>query len=83
MESSASRISTLSRIIAVNTAILDTYFQIKNISQPSLDESCLDSLDLPRDIRESRAAIIDATLELRLICLGPREALYSHRVRLV
>ncbi|KAF7867207.1 hypothetical protein EAF04_005290 [Stromatinia cepivora] len=79
MEGSASRIAILSDIIASNTAKLDKYLQINEISQPSLDENCLDSLHLPRDIHEARAAIVDATSELRLICLGPREALYSRR----
>ncbi|CAD6447869.1 1a95a104-0c85-47c2-bc46-c99235d60061 [Sclerotinia trifoliorum] len=79
MEGSASRIATLSDIIASNTAKLDKYLQTNKISQPSLDENCLDSLNLPRDIYEARAAIVDATLELRLICLGPRETWYSRR----
>ncbi|APA07271.1 hypothetical protein SS1G_03988 [Sclerotinia sclerotiorum 1980 UF-70] len=67
MEGRSSRIAILSGIIASNTAKLDKYLYINKISQPSLDEKCLDSLNLPRDIQEACAAIAHELVSLHFV----------------
>lgn len=79
----ASRIVELANRIASNTAKVDGYLLSHNLPTPSFD------VDGPRDnlipknelsIEASRAAIIDDTLELRRLILGPREYLLSYTV---
>ncbi|KAK7751322.1 hypothetical protein SLS62_006728 [Diatrype stigma] len=80
---SASRILELSSRIAANTTKLDNYLTSKNLPSPSFDvEGPRDTL-VPKDeteVEAARVAIIDDTMELRRLVLGPREYLmsYSH-----
>lgn len=80
---SSSRILELSSRIAANTTKLDEYLKSNNIPSPSFD------IDGPRDtlvpkhetdVEAARVSIIDDTLELRQLVLGPREYLMSYTV---
>lgn len=77
----ASRIVELSQRIAANTAKLDSYLASHGLATPSFDENGpLDTL-VPKDeleVESARVAIIDDTLELRRLALGPREYLMSY-----
>ncbi|KAI0465722.1 S-adenosyl-L-methionine-dependent methyltransferase [Xylaria cf. heliscus] len=76
-----SRISELANRIAENTAKLDSYLLRNNLPSPSFDiDGPRDTL-IPKnevDLESSRVAIIDDTLELRRLVLGPREYLMSY-----
>ncbi|OTA59190.1 S-adenosyl-L-methionine-dependent methyltransferase [Hypoxylon sp. EC38] len=80
---STSRIVELSSRIAANTAILNDYLASHNLPAPSFDVNApLDTL-VPKnevEVKKARVSIIDDTLELRRLVLGPREYLmsYSH-----
>lgn len=78
-----SRIVELANRITSNTAKIDGYLLSHNLPTPSFD------VDGPRDtlipknelsIESARVAILDDTLELRRLVLGPREYLMSYTV---
>ncbi|KAI1282907.1 S-adenosyl-L-methionine-dependent methyltransferase [Xylaria sp. FL0933] len=79
----ASRIVELANRIASNTAKINDYLLSHNLPPPSFEvDGPLDTL-IPKhelDIETARVAVIDDTLELRRLVLGPREYLmsYSH-----
>ncbi|KAI0020758.1 S-adenosyl-L-methionine-dependent methyltransferase [Xylariomycetidae sp. FL0641] len=77
---SASRIVELAANIATNTGILDDYLRANGLPTPSFEvDGPLESL-VPQnehEIEAARVAIIDDTLELRRLVLGPRDHLMS------
>ncbi|KAI1181598.1 S-adenosyl-L-methionine-dependent methyltransferase [Nemania serpens] len=76
-----SRIVELANRIASNTVKIDDYLLSHNLPTPSFDvDGPLDTL-IPKNelsIESLRVAIIDDTLELRRLVLGPREYLTSY-----
>ncbi|KAJ3570315.1 hypothetical protein NPX13_g5772 [Xylaria arbuscula] len=77
----SSRIVELATRIATNTAKINEYLLSHNLPTPSFE------VDGPRDtlipkteteIESARVAVIDDTLELRRLTLGPREYLMSY-----
>ncbi|KAK8123895.1 hypothetical protein PG999_003813 [Apiospora kogelbergensis] len=78
---STTRILELSSRIATNTTKLNDYLVSNNLPAPSFDlNGPTDSL-IPKentDLEAARVAIIDDTLELRQLMLGPREYLMSY-----
>ncbi|KAK8034305.1 hypothetical protein PG993_009300 [Apiospora rasikravindrae] len=78
---STNRIVELSSKIAANTAKLNDYLVSKKLPTPSFDlNGPTDSL-IPKhntDMEAVRVAVIDDTLELRQLMLGPREYLMSY-----
>lgn len=78
-----SRIVELATRIANNTATINDYLRSHNLPTPSFDvDGPLDTL-IPKhetDVESARVAVIDDTLELRRLVLGPREYLMSYTV---
>lgn len=84
MSASPSRILELSSRIAANTTRLNDYLVSNNLPSPDFDhiEGPRDTL-VPKDetdVEAARVAIIDDTMELRQLVLGPREYLMSYTV---
>ncbi len=77
----SSRIVELANRIANNTAKVNDYLLSHDLPTPSFDVAGpLDTL-IPKhelDIESARVAVIDDTLELRRLVLGPREYLMSY-----
>ncbi len=81
---SSSRLVELSARIAANTTKVNDYLITHQLPQPSFDvDGPLESL-IPKqaiDIEAARVAVIDDTLELRRLILGPRDYLLSYTAR--
>ncbi|KAI1427098.1 S-adenosyl-L-methionine-dependent methyltransferase [Xylaria sp. FL1777] len=76
-----SRIVELANRIANNTAKIDEYLRSRNLPTPSFDVDGPRDTLIPKDevsIESARVAIVDDTLELRRLALGPREYLMSY-----
>ncbi|KAI0972042.1 S-adenosyl-L-methionine-dependent methyltransferase [Xylaria arbuscula] len=77
----SSRIVDLASRIASNTSKINDYLLRHNLPTPTFDlDGPLDTL-IPKhetDIESARVAVIDDTLELRRLVLGPREYLMSY-----
>ncbi|KAI0381216.1 S-adenosyl-L-methionine-dependent methyltransferase [Hypomontagnella monticulosa] len=76
-----SRIVELATRIAANTTRLDEYIKAHKLPTPSLDINGPKDTLVPKDetdLETARVAIIDDTLELRRLVLGPREYLMSY-----
>ncbi|CAG8952635.1 hypothetical protein HYFRA_00009742 [Hymenoscyphus fraxineus] len=76
-------ITELASIISDNTAIVNDYITAQGLEQPSFDVDAPNSSVIPLDateIQAARGAVIDATLMLRDLVLGPKEHLlgFSH-----
>lgn len=79
----AARIVEISARIAANTAKVNEYLVANNLPSPSFDENGPSETLIPKDALEveaARVAIIDDTVELRRLVLGPREYLMSFTV---
>ncbi len=75
----------LAVIISENTAIVEQYLSLNNLSHPSFSVDGPRESLVPRDagdIEAARLAVIDATSKLRNMMLGPREFLQSFAVHL-
>ena len=75
-----SRIVELSSLIATNTASIHSYLALHNLSFPSFDTNAPLKLALPEDLENARSIVLDATLELRELMLGPREMFHNNGV---
>lgn len=78
-----SRIIELSQRIAVNTAKLHDYLAANNLPEPSFALDAPLSSVIPQantDLVKARQDVINDTLELRQLILGPREHLTSFSV---
>jgi hypothetical protein len=79
----ASRIVELASRIAANTNKINDYLVAHNLPTPSFDVNGAQDTLIPKhelDIQSARTAVIDDTLELRRLVLGPREYLMSYTV---
>jgi hypothetical protein len=79
----ASRIVELANRIAANTNKVNDYLVAHNLPTPSFDLNGAQDTLIPKnelDVELARVAIIDDTLELRRLALGPREYLMSYTV---
>jgi hypothetical protein len=77
-----SRIAELSARIAANTAEVDDFLAAQSLATPSFDaDAPLDLFPPSTEARvlAARQAIIQDTLELRQLMLGPREHLFSYQ----
>lgn len=80
---SLSRIVELSASIADNTAKVDAYLTANDLPTPSFDVNAPLQSMIPKtevEIEAARVAIIDDTLELRRLMLGPRDYLMTFTV---
>lgn len=77
-------IMSLAAIISDNTSKINAYLIEKGIPLPSFDvdgpTECLIPTEA-EDIHAARVAVVDATLKLRRLTLGPRDHLMSYTVR--
>lgn len=75
---STTRIIELSQLIAGETAKVDGFLSSRNIPTPSLDEDALQTMPIPEeiaDIKAARLAVIEACSELKDLMTGPNELL--------
>ena len=73
-----SRITELATSIAENTELVDAYFESHGLPTPSLDAEAPRKLPIPEDaatIEAARVSVIEATMELRALMMGPAELL--------
>jgi len=80
MSSPSSRIAELAATIAHHTTRVDKFLSGNSLPQPSFDTHGPVDLDLPSEIEESRAAVLQATQELNDLLQGPRELIFNHQV---
>jgi len=83
MASPECRITELASRIAANTTKLNEYLVASNLPTPSFDLNGPTDPLVPKhetEVEAARVAIIDDTLELRRLVLGPREYLMSYSV---
>lgn len=74
----ANRIIELSSPIAKETAIINNFLVSKGAPPPSLDADALQSVPIPdeaTDIKAARLAVTEACSELEALLTGPRELL--------
>lgn len=83
MASKQSRIVELTTIISVNTAKIDRYISENNLPQPSFDVNGPASLTLPQDLQDIREDVLNASLELSELLLGPKEVIADYQVNLL
>ena len=78
------QIIKLAQSIAQNTAIVNDFLLSKGIPPPSFDVDAPSESPVPQDtppgIEAARVAVVDATLELHDLMLGPRDYLMSYTV---
>ena len=78
-------IKDLALDVAKNTAIVEQYLSRNNLPPPTFGIDAPSGSLIPRDavdIEAARVAVIEATLKLRNLMLGPREYLQSFAVHL-
>ena len=76
-------IKDLALSIAKNTAIVEQYLSSNRLPSPSFGIDAPSGSLIPResaDIEAARVAVVEATLKLRNLMLGPREYLQSFAV---
>lgn len=72
------RILELSALIGKQTAILNDYFELHGLPTPSLDSDALETLPIPDDapeLKAARIAVIEACSELKALLKGPKQLL--------
>jgi hypothetical protein len=82
---STNRIIELSLLIAKETEKINDFFVKNKLPTPSLDADAINSMQIPDDwveIKAARAAVIEACSELKALMTGPRE-LARFKVRFV
>ncbi|OTA92758.1 hypothetical protein M434DRAFT_31515 [Hypoxylon sp. CO27-5] len=75
---STNKIIELSSLIAEKTAVVNDFLVRNKLPTPSLDADALCSIPIPEDateVKEARAAVIDACSELKALMTGPKELL--------
>lgn len=82
MSSNPSRVAELAAVVASHTKQIDDYLAEKGLPQPSFDANGPADLQLPPQLEQSRAVVLQATQELNDLLQGPRELLFNHHVRL-
>lgn len=76
----SSKITNLATTIAVNTATVNSYLSSNGLPLPSFGVDASSKSLIPpeeTEIEAARVAVIDATLELRDLMMGPKEHLMS------
>lgn len=76
----ASRIVTLASQISKNTARIDRYLTAHKLPFPSFHIQGPTSLELSDDVENARSVVLDATLELYNLLLGPKGILHNQVV---
>lgn len=75
MSQTDTRIAHLGKVIAANTKSISEFLDV------SKQDLSLDShADLPSDLASVRRSLLDATIELQQLILGPKEALFMWAV---
>lgn len=69
------RVAELATRIQQGTSRIDEYLQKKHLPAPSFDEDGPVELGLPSDLDNTRIEVIDASLELHQLLLGPSSCL--------
>lgn len=80
---SSSRITELSQRIAANTTKVDDYYTSRGLPEPSFAVDAPLTSVIPEsevEVFKARQAVINDTLELRRLMLGPREHLSGFSV---
>ena len=77
---SNSRILELASIIAENTAKVDEYLTANDLSKLSFEITAPVNLTLPKTLQAARDAVLDATIELNELLLGPKEVMVDYPV---
>jgi hypothetical protein len=80
MSSSPSRIAKLAAVVASHTKQIDDYLAEKALPEPSFDANGPVDLQLPPQLEQARAIVLQATQELNDLLQGPRELLFNHHV---
>lgn len=83
MSSSPSRIAELAAVVASHTKQIDDYLTQNGLPQPSFDANGPAELQLPPNLEQARAVVIQASQELNDLLKGPRELLFDHHVCLL
>ena len=76
-------VAELASVISKNTATVVQYLSNSNLPHPSFGVDAPSASSIPRDaveIEAARQAVVEATLKLRNLMLGPREYLQSFAV---
>ena len=79
----SSSITDLAEVISTNTAIINNYLNSHKLDLPSFDVDAPGTSLIPNDAPEveaARNAVIDATLKLHDLILGPKEYLMNFTV---
>jgi hypothetical protein len=71
------RMQELADIIASHTNKIDQFLLSANKPTPSFDINASKTIDLPEDLEHSRVLVLEATIELNELLLGPKELLLS------
>ena len=77
---SNSRILELASIIAENTTKVDQYLTANDLPKPSFEITAPVNLTLPKTLQAARDAVLDATIELNELLLGPKEVMVDYPV---
>jgi len=78
--SSPSRIAELSAVVASHTKQIDDYLTENGLLQPSFDANGPVDLQLPPQLEQARAIVLQASQELNDLLQGPRDILFNHHV---
>jgi hypothetical protein len=81
MSSNPSRIAELAAVVASHTKQIDDHLTANGLPQPSFDTDGPAELQLPPQLEQARAVVLQATQELNDLLQGPRELLFNHHVR--
>lgn len=68
---SSNRIVQLASIISTNTDKFDSWLTSHGIPSPSFGIETPRKLEVPKDIAQARQTVIEATIELQALMLGP------------
>jgi hypothetical protein len=77
------RIAELASIISTQTEFVDQHFQSHGIPSPSFEIGYSETIQLPKDIVDSKNAILEATEELNGLVAGPVGFLTSLNVSML
>ena len=80
-ECSQSRIAYLASIIARNTTKIDGFLRSRDLPFPSFDIDAPLDFHFTNELKSARSLVVDATIELKELLLGPKELLLTNVVR--
>lgn len=76
----SSRLTELATAIAANTAIVNDYLISQELPPLSFELDAPVDLELPPAIEKAKSAVLDDTLELQELMLGPRQLVVNYQV---